>query len=46
MAVKKSIKYGMGGNDWNNLAEEGACGGQLRMWYRAVGFINCGEVVD
>jgi len=29
MAVKKLVKYGLGGNDWINLAEEGACGGQL-----------------
>jgi hypothetical protein len=31
MAVKKMVKYGLGGDDWFNLAEEGACGGQLRM---------------
>jgi hypothetical protein len=46
MAVKKLIRYGLGGNDWINFEEEGACGGQLGMWCRAVGFIKCGEVVD
>lgn len=29
MAVKELVKYGVGGNEWINLAEEGACSGQL-----------------
>ena len=31
MAVKELVKYGVRGNEWSNLAEEGACGGQLWM---------------
>jgi len=31
MAVKELVKYGVGGNEWIDLAEGGACGGQLWM---------------